>query len=218
MQPQPSVWHSTLEDFDRQITQGDAVTGAVAVAAISAAFAVSLVCMVAEIAARKKDSDRHGEKLCQLVDAAKIEAGYLRQAADDDRAAYAAYLAASHLPRASDTERAERHRAMQSALEQATEVPLGAVRSAVRAMKLCADAADFVKGEVAADIGGAAAILSGAVQAILNSVDTNLRRIEEGKFAVERRELEETASRFAELVRVRLRTTVQSEKGGRPLL
>lgn len=218
MQPQSSVWLSTLEDFDRQITKGDAVTGAVAVAAVSAACAVSVLRMVLEISSRKKDSEGHAERLRQLLDAAKIEAGHLRQAADDDRAAYAAYLEASRLPRGSESERAERHRAMQTALAHATEVPLGAVRSAVQAMELCAEAAEFVRGEVAADVGGAAALLNGAVQAILNSVDANLLRMDDGKFASQKRDLEERTGHFAELVRVRLRTTAQTEKGGRPLL
>ena len=212
MEPQPSVWKSTLEEFDSQIGQGDAITGAVAVASISAAFAVSLLCMVLEITARKKESESHQGHLQKLLAAAKAEWEHLRRAADEDRAAYGAYRKASGLPRASEQDRAERRYAMLVTLQEATETPLRAARSAVKAIELCAEAATLARGDVAADIGGAAAILNGAVRAILNSVDANLRRIEDKRFVAERRELREKASGYGEQVRE------QIEKGGRQLL
>jgi formiminotetrahydrofolate cyclodeaminase len=212
MEPQPSVWKSTLEEFDDQITQGDAITGAVAVAAVSAAFAVSVLRMVLEITARKKESENHRGQLQELMAAARIEGERLRKTADDDRDAYSAYRDASLLPRATEQERAERRSAMLATLQKATETPLRAARSAVKAIELCAEAATLARGDVAADIGGAAAILNGAVCAILNSVDANLRRLEDGRFVAERRDLEERASRFAQQVREHI------EKGGRQLL
>jgi formiminotetrahydrofolate cyclodeaminase len=212
MEPQPSVWKSTLEEFDGQIGQGDAITGAVAVASISAAFAVSLLSMVLEITARKKAAESHQGHLQKLLAAAKAEWEHLRRAADEDRAAYGAYRKASGLPRASEQDRAGRHEAMRSALEQATETPLRAARSAVRAIELCAEAAPLARGDVAADIGGAAAMLEGAVHAILTSVDANLRRIEDKRFVAERRELGQRASCYGDQVRE------QIEKGGRQLL
>jgi formiminotetrahydrofolate cyclodeaminase len=203
--PQPSVWKSTLETFDQQIAQGDGATGGVAVASIAAAFAVSLLRMVLGITARKKESESYVGQLQQLLEAATIESEHLRQAADEDRAAYAAYRQACLLPRAAEAERSARQAAMRSTLEHATETPLRAAHSAVRAIQLCAEAVSYARGDVAADIGGAAAILNGAVRAILTSVDANLRRIEDGRFAVERRDLEERAARYAEQVRVGIR-------------
>src|SRR5271169_5273184 len=105
MEPQASVWKSTLEEFDDRITQGDAITGAVAVAAISAAFAVSLLCMVLEITARKKESESRRGQLLALLEKARTESERLRQAADEDRAAYGAYRHAFLLPQATDQER-----------------------------------------------------------------------------------------------------------------
>lgn len=212
MEPQPSVWKSTLAEFDDQITKGDAITGAVAVAAISAAFAVSVLRVVLEITARKKESESHREQLQKLLGAAAIESERLRRTADEDRDAYGAYRDASLLPRATERERAERRDAMRATLQKATETPMRAARSAVKAIELCAEAATLARGDVAADIGGAAAILNGAVRAILNSVDANLRRIEDAGLAAERRDLEQRAGRYAEWVRE------QIKEGGRPLL
>ena len=201
MDPQPSVWKSTLEEFHAQIAQGDGITGAVAVASMAAAFAVSLMLMVLEITARKKESEGHRRQIQELLEAARTEAQHLKRAADDDRAAYAAYRQAARLPQAGERQRAERQRAMRSTLEQASETPLRAARSAVRTIELCAQAATLVRGDIAADIAGAAEILHGAVRAILASLDANLRRMEDGGLVAERRELEERASHFVERVR-----------------
>lgn len=217
MEPQPSVWTSTLAEFDDQITQGDAITGAVAVAAISAAFAVSVLRMVLKITVRKKESEGHLGQIRELLEAAAIESERLRRTADEDRDAYGAYRHAWLLPRATERERLERRDAMRATLQKATEVPLRAARSAVKAIELCGEAATLARGDVAADIGGAAAILNGAVRAILNSVDANLRRIDDPRLAAEGRDLEERAGRYAEQVRNHLGQQPRA-KGGRPLL
>jgi len=91
---------------------------------------------------------------------------------------------------------------MDLAMLKATQTPLAAARSAVAAIELCAEAADIARGAIAADIGGAAALLAGAVRAILCSVDANLRELPDQPFRREaeaqRRALEETALRRAE--------------------
>ena len=149
MEPQPSVWKSTLEEFDSQIGQGDAITGAVAVASISAAFAVSLLCMVLEITARKKESESHQGHLQKTWRRPRRNGSTCRRAADEDRAAYGA-LSESIGPASCVRARprgATRGDAGRPS-EKATETPLRAARSAVRAMELCAEAAPLARGDV----------------------------------------------------------------------
>jgi formiminotetrahydrofolate cyclodeaminase len=195
-----SIWKATLEEFRGRILAGDSTTGAVAVAAVSAALAVSVLQMVLEVSARKNES----EPMRELIEAARMEAAQLARLADEDRAAYTEYAKALRLPKTNDEERAARRRAMNLAMLKATETPLAAARSAVAAIELCAEAAAIVRGAVAADIGGAAALLAGAVRAILCSVDANLRELPDQPFRLEataqRRALEETAVRKAEVV------------------
>jgi len=195
-----SIWKATLEEFRERILAGDSTTGAVAVAAVSASLAVGVLQMVLEIAARKSES----EPMRELIEAARMEAAQLARLADEDRAAYTEYAKALRLPKTNDEERAARRRAMDLALLKATETPLAAARSAVAAIELCAEAAGIARGAIAADIGGAAALLAGAVRAILCSVDANLRELPDQPFRLEataqRRALEETAVRRAEAV------------------
>jgi len=200
MDVESSIWKATLEEFRERILAGDSTTGAVAIAAVSAALAVSVLQMVLEVSARKNES----EPIRKLIEAARREAAQLARLADEDRAAYTEYAKALRLPKTNDEERAARRRAMDLTMLKATETPLAAARSAVAAIELCAEAAGIARGAIAADIGGAAAILAGAVRAILCSVDANLRELPDQPFRLEaeaqRRALEETALRQAEKV------------------
>ena len=195
-----SIWKATLEEFRERILAGDSTTGAVAVAAVSASLAVGVLQMVLEIAARKSES----EPMRELIEAARMEAAQLARLADEDRAAYTEYAKALRFPKTNDEERAARRRAMELALLKATETPLAAARSAVAAIELCAEAAGIARGAIAADIGGAAALLAGAVRAMLCSVDANLRELPDqpfrGEAEAQRRALEETALQRAEAV------------------
>src|SRR5579864_8685655 len=149
MNVEGSIWKGTLEEFRERILAGDSTTGAVAVAAVSAALAVSVLQMVLEVSARKNES----VSMRELIEAARIEAAQLARLADEDRAAYTEYAKALRLPKTSDEERAARRSAMDLALLKATETPLAAARSAVDAIELCAEAAGIARGAIAADIG-----------------------------------------------------------------
>ena len=204
MDVESSIWKATLEEFHERILAGDSTTGAVAVAAVSASLAAGVLQMVLEIAVRKREAEGHRERLRELIEAARGEAAQLARLADEDRAAYTEYAKALRLPKTNDEERAARRRAMDLALLKATETPLAAARSAVAAIELCAEAAGIARGAIAADIGGATALLAGAVRAMLCSVDANLRELPDqpfrGEAEAQRRALEETALQRAEAV------------------
>jgi formiminotetrahydrofolate cyclodeaminase len=155
--------------------------------------------MVLGIAARKNPPEDDQARVEELIEAAQDASAHLARAADKDRAAYAEYHQALKLPQVTEEQSEARHRAVQSALRGAIETPLAAARSAVSAMGLCEAAAGMTQGDIAADVGGAAALLAGAVRAILLSVDANLRGMDDGplarEIAAERRDLEERAVR-----------------------
>jgi methenyltetrahydrofolate cyclohydrolase len=170
-----SVWSARLEEFREGIAAGNSITGAVAVSAVSGALAATVLQMVLEVAARKHPSPG----LESLIAATRDVANKLARSADEDRAAYAAFCETLKLPKTTTAEQAARQQARARALRRATQVPLEAARAAAQAIELCAAAAPFAAGAIAADIGGAAALLAGAVRAILVSVDANLRQLED---------------------------------------
>jgi methenyltetrahydrofolate cyclohydrolase len=170
----------------------NSLTGAVAAASLSAALALRVLRSVLEIASRKPQERSAESRLADLMRAADSESERLVQLAAEDSAAYAAYMQA----------RKERSPQVQAALRRAIEAPLRAARSAAAGVNLCAAAAAFTRGPIEADVRGAAALIEGAVRAILTSVDQNLRAVEDEVFAgevrTERRKLEERARAQAE--------------------
>lgn len=170
MAEKQSIWTRTLSDFQHMIAAGDSITGAVAVSAVSAALAVDVLQMVLEVTARKRNS----EHLQRLMAAARETRERLAHAADEDRAAYATYRDALKLPK----EFEGRDQALDAALQRASETPLAAASTATEALSLCVEAGKLAQGAIAADVGGAAHLLAGAIRAILISVDANLRNFQ----------------------------------------
>jgi len=179
----------------------DSVSGAVAAAALSGSLALRVLKLVLEIAGRKHDSAR----LRELIDAAARGAEHLIALAAEDGAAYAAYMKA----------RKEGSPDVQAALRRAIESPLAAARAAAGGIDLCAEAAGHTRGAIAADVGGAAALLAGAVRAILCSLDANLGLLDDEVFAremaAERRRLEMHAIRQADRVLTTVKTASNSD-------
>jgi formiminotetrahydrofolate cyclodeaminase len=183
-------------------TPDDSLTGIVAAAALSASLALRVLKSVLEVVARKHDSARPRE----LIRAAGETAERLAALAAEDGAVYAAYMQA----------RRERSPALQAALRRAVETPISAARAGSVSIDLCREAAGYTRGPIAADVAGAAALLEGAVRAILCSVDANLRAVEDEVFAqavaAERDTLEMRAIRQAEGVLTIVKAASNSDR------
>jgi formiminotetrahydrofolate cyclodeaminase len=172
-----SIWTGTLAGFRDKAAGPDPVPAGVAISAVTASLALALVAKVLQIASRKKE-------VSALLDTARTESAQLASLADEDIRAFHHYMSTGEM-------------------RPAVEVPMEAARATVRGLALCTEAAAIVKGLTAADIGAAAALLSGAVRAMLLSVDFNLRymRADEGfsrAITAERLELEREALRYAQ--------------------
>jgi formiminotetrahydrofolate cyclodeaminase len=174
-----SLWTGTLAGFREKAGGADPVPAGVAISAVTASFALALVGKVLVIAGKKRD-------VSALVEIARAQSDQLADLADRDIRAFEQYMSTGDmLP--------------------AIEVPMEAARAVVRGLGVCAEAAGFVKGLTAADIGAAAALLSGAVQAMLLSVDFNLRYMRADEqfsltITAERGELEREALRLGYVV------------------
>ena len=182
-----SVWGGTLAGFREKAGGTDPVPAGVAISAVTASLALALVAKVLQIAGKKRDVSALLEA---LLDTARAESAQLAELADQDIRAFEQYMSTGDmLP--------------------AIQVPMEAARAAVRGLGLCAEAAGVVRGLTAADIGAAAALLSGAARAMLLSVDFNLRYMRADEqfsltITAERGELEREALRLADAVKAAL--------------
>jgi formiminotetrahydrofolate cyclodeaminase len=150
-----SVWNSTLAEFRDRLASVESVPAGVSTAAVSSAFALGLVIKVLAIASGRKDFKGDRSALASLMDEARAHSQILEKCADQDIDAFR-----------------QRSRA-------AIEVPLRAARAAASGMSLCNRAEGMIHAAVAPDAAAAGEILSGAVKAILCSLEFNLRQLKE---------------------------------------
>ena len=149
---------------------------------------------VLEITRRRKSIVGDRNKIDVLLTAARIESEVLAKAADEDVKAFAEYLNRIR-------EKADQNM-LQSAMLRAIEVPITAARSSVRAIALSQEAVHQVPALIRADLGAAALLLSGAVRALLITVDYNLQQLttERSELAAERIHLENQSDTQTEAI------------------
>jgi formiminotetrahydrofolate cyclodeaminase len=167
-----SVWKSTLENFRGQLASRDPVPAGVSTAAITASLALSLLIKVLEIARNRRDFRGDAGKVEQLLAAVREQSANLAQYADEDAAAFAAYLASRSTP----------NEPAALLLRKAIEIPLEAARAAAEALKLCAEAVPITPASIQPDLGTAGILLDASVRAMLLSVESNAKRLADSEF------------------------------------
>ncbi len=175
-----SIRESTVEEFRSAVASGQPMPAGVSASAVSASFALGLAAKVLEVSGRRKDFAGDRSKLRALLATAQSESHRMVRFAEDDVAAFHAYIAAVRLPHATASEQEERARAIASAVRAAIDVPLGAARAAAAGIALCADAAGMAHPGVAADLGAAAALLASALRVFLLCADSNVQQLASG--------------------------------------
>jgi formiminotetrahydrofolate cyclodeaminase len=132
-------------EFCDEVASRSPAPAGVATAVVAADLGMSLLIKTLAITGKRPD----------LLERARAESATLRRTVQEDIAAV------RELMRSGDA-------------RKATEVPMRAARSVAAGLDLCAQASGEIHGLLAADLGAAAALLSGAAQAIQICVDANL--------------------------------------------
>lgn len=171
------VWDSTLENFRSAAASGEPMPAGVAVSAVTASLALGLLAKVLKISGRRKDFAGNLPKLEAVLESARSESKQMMQFAEEDVAAFNAYMASTRLPQATDAEGEGRKRAVDAAVRKAIEVPLAAARAAASGIGLCGEAAGMVHSNVAADLGAATSLLASAMRVFLLCADSNIRQV-----------------------------------------
>jgi formiminotetrahydrofolate cyclodeaminase len=192
-----TLWKQSLAGFRDAIASTEPTPGGGSVSMVSATFGLGLVLMALEITAKKPEPGSEAA-LAEFLQQGRRLLSELSAHADEDVAVFQRYMAALRLPKATDAEKAARKQAMQEALVNATRTPLGAAHSCVAALDLALKSADASSVRVVSDVGAGAALLGGAVSAVLLNVDINLPGLADAalkeRFTHEREELRDQAA------------------------
>ncbi|MCL7452035.1 MAG: cyclodeaminase/cyclohydrolase family protein [Anaerolineae bacterium] len=161
--------------------------GGGSVAAISGALGAALISMVCNLTIGKKGYEEVQGDIQDLLAQSEELRAKLTNLVEEDVKAYTGYSVAAKKPRGSDEEKAERAKAMQSALKNATDVPLSIAETAVKVMDLCMPAAEKGNKWAVSDAGVAVLMAEAALRSAALNVLINLGSLKDQEFVADRR-------------------------------
>ncbi|MGE5257666.1 MAG: cyclodeaminase/cyclohydrolase family protein [Hyphomicrobiales bacterium] len=172
----------SIRDYLAKTASGDPVPGGGSSAALNAALAAALTEMVAQLTLGRKNFESVDAEMRAVAEKASSLRQKLARNIDRDSDAYALVLKAFQMPKVTETQKAERARAVQEAFQQAALVPLEVARDAVALMDL--GRAVIAKGNPNAASDGAAGVLAArmAARTAVYNVKINLGSIRNEKF------------------------------------
>lgn len=156
--------------------------GGGSVAALTGALGAGLVSMVASLTVGKEKYAAVQDQIQALLASSEAVRQNLQELVQKDTEAYAEVSAAMKLPRATDTEVAERDARMQVALKVAANVPLAIAEEALKVAQLSETAADIGNVNAVSDAGVAVLLADAAAQSAALNVKINVGWIADPAF------------------------------------
>jgi len=172
-----------VESFLAALASQSATPGGGSAAAIIGAMGAALVSMMCNLTiGKKKYADVEGE-MKEVLAKAEALRRKLTAMIEDDVKAFDAVMGAYGMAKETDADKAARERAIQSALKQATDVPLRCCHAAREVIDLAAIASDKGNLNVISDAGVGALAAYAALRSAALNVFTNARVITDKTFA-----------------------------------
>lgn len=177
----------SLQTFLDQLASAEPVPGGGSVAALSGALGASLVAMVCRLTIGKKGYEAVSAEMQAILPRAEKLQTELRDLMQADTDAYARVMDAYKLPKNSDAEKALRTQAIQTALKNASDVPLHVAELCAQVLELARSIA--IKGNKnAASDGGVGALMAEAgLHGAAFNVSINLGSINDPAYVAEHR-------------------------------
>ena len=175
--------NNTIAKFLDELASEAPTPGGGGAAAIMGAIGAALVSMVANLTIGKKNYEAFDEELKAINAAAEKVRAELTAAIDEDVVAFNAVMGAYGLPRDGDDQKAARAAAIQTALKQATDAPLRAVKACHEVIKLSAVVAEKGNLNVISDAGVAVLAANAGLRSAALNVYINAKSIKDREFA-----------------------------------
>ena len=158
------------------------VPGGGSAAALAGALGVSLLIMAASLPKSRTGAPEEAADLAEAAARLRPLRDTLVELIDADSNAYRSVMAALKLPKASEQEQARRKDALQSALREATDVPLDVMRACQQALAGGVVVARNGYRVAASDIATAIELLGATVRGTAISIDGNLSGITDASY------------------------------------
>lgn len=165
--------NQTLENFVNVLKSSEPVPGGGSAAALSGALGAALLSMVGEITMGKKKP----EDKTPIENALAVTVPLVDRFLDlikEDAEAFDAVMTAFRMPKETDEEQAERSRAIEAATIVAADVPLVTARTAVEALRVAKDLAEFGSKNAVSDVACGVLMLESAFKGAIYNVKINV--------------------------------------------
>ena len=201
----------TLAEFTDVLASVTPVPGGGSAAAVAAALAASLTGMVVRLSQGRPAYERYAPLHAEGLARADSARARFLQLADDDAAAYRAYMDARRLPRQGHEDESKRSATVREAARGATTVPLAIVQECHGVAELNERLAGRTNVHAASDLDVSALLLDAAARGAAANAIVNLEAVDDTSFsdAV----LAETDQRIRQIQKATARTREQVRKG-----
>ncbi len=163
----------TLSDYLAQLASEWPTPGGGSAATMVAAAGAGLVAMVARICSANPKYATHKDLALELVGQADSLREEFLRARERDEAAFDRVVAATAMPKATESEKHARRAALEIALAHAAAEPLAAMQNALEVLRLAENALAFNNGNLVSDIGCAAEFAAAALTSSAYNVRIN---------------------------------------------
>ena len=172
-----------VEPFIEQLAGAQATPGGGSASAASAAMAAGLASMVAGLSRGKKAYAQHESKLSEAISRLSQLREELKSAIDADAESFNSVMAA--YKKAKDSATADG--VVDSALKQATNVPLGVAEGAAELLQIIDSLRPITSPNMKSDLVTAAALARAAIEGAQANVEINLESLQDKDFVIQTR-------------------------------
>ena len=177
----------SLHTFLDELASAEPAPGGGSVAALSGALGASLVAMVCRLTIGKKGYEAVSAEMRAILPRAEALQRELVDLMQADTDAYTRVMNAYKLPKRTDEEKAARARALQAALQHASDVPLCVAEACVQVLALARPIAEKGNQNAVSDGGVGTLMAEAGLRGAAFNVRINLHRIDDAAFVQARR-------------------------------
>ncbi|RKD27539.1 formiminotetrahydrofolate cyclodeaminase [Caminicella sporogenes DSM 14501] len=190
----------SIKEFLEETASSSPVPGGGSIAALSAATALALVEMVANLTIGKKGYEEVQEEMKKIASRAEEGRKEFINDIDRDADAFDKVMAAFKLPKNTDEEKSSRKQAIQESFKNAALVPLEVAKKALNFMEMISTIVEKGNQNAVTDGAVAAMMARTAVLSALYNVKINLGSIKDEEFVNKlSKEVDEIESKVKEL-------------------
>ena len=180
------IKEKSIQLFLDELASKSSTPGGGSAAAIMGAMGAALVSMVANLTLGKKNYEAVESEMKDLLGRSEALRDRLTDMVRADVEVFNKVMAAYGLPRETDEQKAHRSEVIQTALKEATDVPLGCARLCFDVINLCLPMAEKGNKNVISDAGVAVLAAYAALRSAALNVYINIGNIKDEAFVTDR--------------------------------